>query len=120
MLPPSTAPDTSPSAEKPALAKTSDITDTVSGEHVSDQTLTPAGYWKKTQRLTLVLLGSWFGMTFLVVFFARQLDHIHLFGWPLSFYMAAQGMMLIYLAIVVIYTLKMGRADQQLQQLSES
>ena len=83
------------------------------------QLLSPANYWKKTQRLTLILLSIWFGMTFLMVFFARQLDHIHLFGWPLSFFMAAQGMMLLYLAIVVIYTLKMGRIDQQLQHPNE-
>jgi putative solute:sodium symporter small subunit len=37
---------------------------------------------------------------------------VHLFGWPLSFYMAAQGMMLIYLAIVVIYVRRMRRIEQ--------
>jgi len=82
--------------------------------HTSDSTVaTPATvYWQSTRRLTLLLLGLWFATTFTVVFFARELDHITLFGWPLSFYMAAQGAMLVYLAIVVIYTVRMRRAEQ--------
>lgn len=64
----------------------------------------------------MALLGLWFTVTFVAVFFARELNHVNLFGWPLSFYMAAQGIMLVYLAIVVIYTIWMGRAERQLQQ----
>lgn len=81
--------------------------------------LTPARFWDKTRRLTLALLGVWFLVTFVAVFFARQLDRINLFGWPLSFYMAAQGIMLVYLAIVVIYTVRMGRAERRLHLHSE-
>ncbi|WP_034295422.1 DUF4212 domain-containing protein [Herbaspirillum sp. RV1423] len=75
----------------------------------------PSSYWDKTRRLTLALLGLWFVVTFGAVFFARELNHVHLFGWPLSFYMAAQGIMLVYLAIVTVYTIWMGRAERQFQ-----
>lgn len=75
-----------------------------------------ARYWRRTQRLTLALLGLWFGATFVTVFFARQLDHLNLFGWPLSFYMAAQGMALVYLAIVAAYTIGMRRAERRLHR----
>ncbi|MGC8050168.1 DUF4212 domain-containing protein, partial [Salmonella enterica] len=50
--------------------------------------------------------------TFFFIYFARELDRVHLFGWPVSFYMAAQGMMLIYLAIVVLYVRRMRRIEQ--------
>ncbi|NUU00426.1 DUF4212 domain-containing protein [Herbaspirillum robiniae] len=70
-------------------------------------------HWSKTRRMTAVLLAVWFLATFFVIFFARELDRVHLFGWPVSFYMAAQGMMLIYLAIVVIYMRRMKRIEQQ-------
>jgi putative solute:sodium symporter small subunit len=76
-------------------------------------------YWQSTRRMTMVLLGLWFVITFTVVFFARELDQITLLGWPLSFYMAAQGAMLLYLAIVVIYTIRMRRAEQQLHADNE-
>ncbi|RFB70696.1 MULTISPECIES: DUF4212 domain-containing protein [unclassified Herbaspirillum] len=79
----------------------------------------PPSYWDKTRRLTMTLLGLWFVITFGAVFFARELDRVNLFGWPLSFYMAAQGIMLVYLAIVVVYTIRMGRAERQLQQTGE-
>ncbi|WP_050477391.1 DUF4212 domain-containing protein [Herbaspirillum rhizosphaerae] len=81
--------------------------------------MTPAAYWDKTRRLTLALLGLWFVVTFVAVFFARQLDRVILFGWPLSFYMAAQGIMLVYLAIVVVYTIRMRRAERRLHLHSE-
>ncbi|ASU40388.1 sodium:solute symporter [Herbaspirillum sp. meg3] len=81
--------------------------------------MTPAAYWDKTRRLTLALLGLWFVVTFVAVFFARQLNRVNLFGWPLSFYMAAQGIMLVYLAIVVVYTIRMRRAERQLHLHSE-
>ena len=70
-------------------------------------------YWHKTRRLTLTLLLVWFVLTFGTIFFARELDRIQLFGWPLSFYLAAQGMMLIYLLIVALYTLIMARFERQ-------
>ncbi|WP_050468149.1 DUF4212 domain-containing protein [Herbaspirillum chlorophenolicum] len=70
-------------------------------------------HWRKIRKHTAVLLAVWFLATFFFIFFARELDRIHLFGWPLSFYMAAQGMILIYLAIVVIYIRRMKRIEQQ-------
>jgi putative solute:sodium symporter small subunit len=83
-------------------------------EH-SPTTLAPAAmYWRNTKRLTLTLLGIWFMVTFVAIFFARQLDRVTLFGWPLSFYMAAQGVMLIYLLIVLVYAVFMRRAELQL------
>ncbi len=82
--------------------------------------MTPAeAYWQTSRRLTLTLLSVWFVVTFVAVFFARELDRINLFGWPLSFYMAAQGVMLVYLAIVVIYTVRMRRAEQELHAANE-
>lgn len=86
----------------------------------SPANLAPAAvYWRRTKRLTLSLLGIWFLVTFVAIFFARQLDRVTLFGWPLSFYMAAQGVMLLYLLIVVIYAVLMRRAERQLQTENE-
>jgi putative solute:sodium symporter small subunit len=72
----------------------------------------PRSHWQRARRLTAFLLLSWFALTFGVIFFARELSSVTLFGWPLSFYMAAQGSILVYLAIVVIYAWRMHRLDQ--------
>ena len=66
-----------------------------------------AALWRSTRRLTLALLAVWFGVTFAAIFFARELAGLTLFGWSVSFYIAAQGALLAYLAIVGIYALVM-------------
>ena len=72
-----------------------------------------AAHWQATQRLTIVLLLVWLLTGFLTVFYARELLHLQLFGWPLPFYMAAQGASLVYLAILGVYVLAMRRADRR-------
>ncbi|NEX60695.1 DUF4212 domain-containing protein [Noviherbaspirillum galbum] len=76
-------------------------------------------YWRRTRRLTIMLLLVWFLSTFLIVFFARELSGIEVLGWPVSFYMAAQGLILIYLAIIGIYVLRMQKLDALLGHSEE-
>jgi putative solute:sodium symporter small subunit len=71
------------------------------------------GYWRATRRLTAALLLAWIATGFLAVFFARELADLTLFGWPLSFYLAAQGASLVYLAIIGIYAWRMRRLDRR-------
>ena len=54
----------------------------------------------------------WLGTGFGTVFFARELSSITVFGWPLSFYMAAQGASLVCLAIIGAYAWRMRRYDR--------
>ena len=70
-------------------------------------------HWKATWKLTLVLLLSWAFAGFFSVFFARELYAFSLFGWPLSFYLAAQGSALMYLALIGFYAWRMRRLDRQ-------
>ena len=49
------------------------------------------------------------------MFFARELSTLALFGWPLSFYLAAQGVSLLFLLILAVYALCMRRFDAQLR-----
>jgi putative solute:sodium symporter small subunit len=70
-------------------------------------------HWRATRRLTMVLLAVWLATGFGTVFFARDLATLTVFGWPLSFYMAAQGASLVYLAIIGGYALAMRRLDRK-------
>lgn len=72
-----------------------------------------ARHWQRTRRLTFGLLLVWSCATFGTVFFARELSQLVLFGWPLSFYLAAQGTILGYLAITGFYALMMRRIDRR-------
>ncbi|HZX27703.1 MAG TPA: DUF4212 domain-containing protein [Telluria sp.] len=68
-------------------------------------------HWLRLRRLTTALFALWFASVLLVVWFARELAQISLFGWPLSFYLAAQGSALIYLAIIAAYAWQTRRLD---------
>jgi putative solute:sodium symporter small subunit len=68
-------------------------------------------YWRQTCRLTAGLLVLWFGVTFSVAFFARELS-VRFLGWPLSFYLAAQGALLVFLLIVHVYARQQTQRDR--------
>ena len=60
----------------------------------------------------MILLLIWMFTGFLSIFFARELYAFSLFGWPLSFYLAAQGSALVYLALIGFYAWRMRRLDR--------
>ena len=69
-------------------------------------------YWRRNLVLIAGLLAVWFGVTFGVAFFARELS-FEFFGWPFSFWVASQGAIFVFLLIVVIYTWRMDRLDAE-------
>lgn len=75
-------------------------------------------YWRQTLRITALLLTLWFGVTFGVGFFARELNFAF-FGWPFNFWAAAQGALVVYCAIVWIYARYMNRLDREHGTLEE-
>lgn len=68
-------------------------------------------YWRKTRLITLGLLVVWIAVTYVISWFAGDLNEIVIFGFPLGFYMGAQGTLLVYLAIVWVYCKAMNRLD---------
>lgn len=70
-------------------------------------------YWKKTQRITLLLLLIWVVVTFVLSWFASWLNQWHFLGFPLGFYMAAQGSLFIYLLLIWIYNRRMRQLDAE-------
>lgn len=69
-------------------------------------------YWNRNRGLTIALLLAWLGVTFCVPFFARSLTFTVL-GWPFSFYMAAQGCLVIYLLLILLYANRLRRLDKE-------
>jgi len=76
-------------------------------EQVSDY----RNYWRATRRLTLILLLVWGLVTFVPAYYAAPLNQYDFLGFPLGFYLAAQGTLLAYLAIVHIYVRTMRILD---------
>jgi len=69
-------------------------------------------HWRRNRLLTAMLLLMWFLVTFGAAFFARSLSFTIL-GWPFSFYMAAQGCLLIYLLLILAYAKSLRSLDEE-------
>jgi putative solute:sodium symporter small subunit len=69
-------------------------------------------YWQKNLRITGILLAIWFVVTFVVGYYARELSFTF-FGWPFSWWMGAQGALIIYVIIIWFYARYMNRLDQE-------
>ena len=78
-----------------------------------------AAHWARARRLIALLLALWLATTFCTVFFARDLAHLSVFGWPLSFYLAAQGALLTYLCIIGAYAWRMRILDRDFARMLE-
>ena len=70
-------------------------------------------YWSKNLVITGILLFVWFVFTFVEIWFARELNTITFFGWPLAFWFSAQGSLAIYVAVIGIYAYLMGKLDKE-------
>jgi len=76
-------------------------------------TPTPAAarLWRRNLALIALLIVAWAVLSFLPAYFARDLQ-FPLFGWPFSFWMAAYGAPIGYLALIGIYAFVMNRAER--------
>jgi putative solute:sodium symporter small subunit len=68
-------------------------------------------FWARTKALTGALLVVWLGVNLLVPWFARDLNALQVFGFPLGYWLAAEGCLLVYLAIIVVYVVAMDRLE---------
>ncbi len=70
-------------------------------------------YWRRNLKMTAALLTIWFVVTFVVSYFARDLATFTLIGFPLGFYMGAQGSPVIYVVIIWWYARYMNSLDRE-------
>jgi putative solute:sodium symporter small subunit len=70
-------------------------------------------YWRKNLFITALLLFIWFVATFVEGWYARELNSITFLGFPLGFYMSAQGSLIIYVVIIGFYAWYMNKLDRE-------
>jgi putative solute:sodium symporter small subunit len=68
-------------------------------------------YWRKNLIITGILLFIWFVATFVEAWYARELNQFSFLGFPLGFYMSAQGSLAIYVVLIGVYAWYMNRLD---------
>ena len=75
-------------------------------------------HWRASRHITALLLCAWGGISF-IVYYADSLDFTF-FGWPFSFWMAAQGALLVYCLIVWYYARHMDQLDEKYRNTPEA
>ena len=75
----------------------------------SDQTT----HWRRTRSLMWVTLAIWFVFSFLVHWFADALNGASFLGFPLGFYMAAQGSLIAFVVLIFWFARAQDRIDRE-------
>ena len=70
-------------------------------------------YWHKNLVITAILLAIWFVVTFVEAWYAKELNNMSFLGFPLGFYMSAQGSLVIYVILIGVYAWYMNRLDKE-------
>lgn len=72
------------------------------------------GYWKENVRLVLKLLSIWFVVSYgMGILLADTLDQFKFFGFRLGFWMAQQGSIYVFVALIFVYVVKMNKLDKK-------
>jgi putative solute:sodium symporter small subunit len=80
---------------------------------MGDQEQTEAArYWRTNMKLVGLLLVAWFLVSYGAgIVFVEPLNEVQLGGFPLGFWFAQQGSILVFIVLILIYCLKMDRID---------
>ena len=68
-------------------------------------------HWQRTKRLMMVTLTLWAVFSFLVHWFASALNAFTFIGFPLGFYMAAQGSEIIFVLLLFWFSRTQHKID---------
>ena len=77
----------------------------MNGEH--------ATHWRRTRSLMWVTLVIWFVFSFLVHWFANALNGMSFLGFPLGFYMAAQGSLVVFVVLIFWFARAQDKIDRE-------
>ena len=70
-------------------------------------------YWGRTSKLMWSILALWFFFSFLVHIPAGWLNEFHILGFPLGFYMAAQGSLIAFVLLCFWNAKAQNRIDEE-------
>lgn len=68
-------------------------------------------YWRRNRLIVSLFLIIWASVTFGIAYYARELSSLDFLGWPFAYWVGAQGALLVYVLITVVFALVMNRMD---------
>lgn len=70
-------------------------------------------HWQKTSKLLKIVLVFWFFFAYFLHFFVGALNEVSFFGFPLGYYMAAQGSLFAFVVIIYFFSKKQNQIDEE-------
>ena len=70
-------------------------------------------HWEKTRNLMFVMMGLWIFFSFIIHMFLNALNNIVILGFPLGFYMAAQGSLIAFVVMLFVFARKQNAIDEE-------
>ncbi|PKP81541.1 MAG: DUF4212 domain-containing protein [Alphaproteobacteria bacterium HGW-Alphaproteobacteria-2] len=70
-------------------------------------------HWAKTRNLMWVALAIWAFFSFIIHFFVSALNGVTFLGFPLGFYMAAQGSLIVFVLLIFWFAHKQNKIDEE-------
>jgi putative solute:sodium symporter small subunit len=83
---------------------------------MATQSLTPERqqhYWQRTSSLMWIIMVLWFIFSFALPLLAVQLNNVVILGFPLGFYMAAQGSLLAFVVLCFWSARAQNKIDEE-------
>jgi putative solute:sodium symporter small subunit len=72
-------------------------------------------HWRKTTNLMLIHLGIWVFFGYIVHMFVKPLNKIviPILDFPLGFYMAAQGSLIVFVVMLFVFARQQNKIDRE-------
>lgn len=70
-------------------------------------------YWRENRNLMVTVLTIWALVSYGAALISSWLNKIVIFGFPLGYYMGAQGSLIVFLLLIIFYAKKMDQIDKK-------
>jgi putative solute:sodium symporter small subunit len=82
---------------------------------MADSKANEEAHWNKTTKLMLTHLGVWFFFGYIIHMFVKPLNNviIPILGFPLGFYMAAQGSLIVFVVMLFMFAKQQNAIDRE-------
>ena len=72
-----------------------------------------SGHWAKTKSLMITVRIIWLVFGYLVHMFVNTLNAVSFIGFPLGFYMAAQGSLIVFVVTIFWFAARQDAIDRE-------
>ena len=70
-------------------------------------------HWEKTKGLMIMTLAIWFVFSIVIFMFGEGLNNSSFLGYPLAYYMCAQGSIIIFVVLIFWFANRQEKIDEE-------